>query len=135
MGGVPASLDHVTVAAGDLAASTTFYDAALGPLGLIRLVDLVDEEEDDVAPEAVAYGTEDGGALLWVVVGPAPSQRLHLCLRAPDRRSVEGFHAAAVAAGGLSHDAPRRWPLFRTGDFNAIVADPDGNLIEVVAPE
>jgi hypothetical protein len=48
---------------------------------------------------------------------------------------VETFHAAALAAGGRGHGAPRRWTLYRRGEFNAIVVDPAGNLIEAVAPE
>lgn len=132
---MPARLDHVTVVTGDLATSAAFYDEALGALGLVRLVDLVDEEEDDPATEAIAYGGPDGPGLVWLVAGTPASRRLHLCFRAGDRAAVEAFHAAAVAAGGSSHDAPRRWPIFRTGEFNAIVADPDGNLLEAVSDE
>jgi catechol 2,3-dioxygenase-like lactoylglutathione lyase family enzyme len=128
-------LDHVTLTAADLQASAAFYDAALAPLGLGRLIDLSDEEEDDLPAEAVAYGDESG-AVLWLVVGGRASRAVHLSFRAVDRDAVERFHAAAVGAGGTSHDAPRRWPLYRTpGEFNAIVADPDGNLIEAVSAE
>ena len=38
---------------------------------------------------------------------------------------MQRFHDAAVAAGGASHDAPRRWTLYRRGDFYAIVRDLD----------
>jgi catechol 2,3-dioxygenase-like lactoylglutathione lyase family enzyme len=48
---------------------------------------------------------------------------------------VEAFFTAGLAAGGRAHTAPRRWVLFRRGDFGAAVLDPDGNLIEVVADE
>ena len=147
-------IDHVTITVADLARSAAFYDAALGALGLRRTVELGDEEEDDAAVEAIAWGEpgegepgqaqpgqgepeqgRSGRAALWAVAGTRPTSGLHLCLRARTRAEVEAFHAAAVAAGGRSHDAPRRWPIFRTGEFNAIVLDPDGNLIEAVAPE
>ncbi|MBN9619086.1 MAG: VOC family protein [Actinobacteria bacterium] len=128
-------LDHVTITAGDLVASLEFYDAALGALGLVRVVDLVDEEEEDPEVEAAGWGPVGGPALLWVVTGPGPTVGAHLRLRADSRSEVEAFYAAAVTAGGRAHDAPRRWTVYRTGEFNAIVADPDGNLIEVVAPE
>lgn len=127
-----ATLDLVTLSAGDFAASLAFYDAALGALGLHRLIELVDEEDEDPAVEAAAWGTE--AACIWLVAGP-PTTRAHLRLRADSRAEVEAFHAAAVASGGTSHAAPRRWPIYRRGEFNAIVRDPDGNFVEVVAPE
>jgi len=137
-------IDHVTITVADLARSAAFYDAALGALGLRRTVELGDEEEDDAAVEAIAWGEPEQGepehgepvrAALWLVAGTRPTSGLHVCLRARTRADVEAFHAAALAAGGRSHDAPRRWPIFRAGEFNAIVLDPDGNLIEAVAPE
>jgi catechol 2,3-dioxygenase-like lactoylglutathione lyase family enzyme len=128
------ALDHVTISASDFAASLAFYDAALGALGLDRVVELGDEEEEDADVEAAAWGTGDR-AVVWLVAGPIPTSGVHLCLRADSPAAVETFHRAALAAGGRSHDAPRRWAIFRTGQFNAIVLDPDGNLIEAVAGE
>jgi catechol 2,3-dioxygenase-like lactoylglutathione lyase family enzyme len=135
MATVTARLDHVTVAASDFAASLAFYDAALEPLGLIRLHELGDEEEDDPELEAAAFGAQDGPAVLWLVSGRVPTRGLHLAFRAGERQQVERFHAAALAAGGTSHGAPRRWAIFRQGEFNAIVRDPDGNLVEAVSGE
>jgi catechol 2,3-dioxygenase-like lactoylglutathione lyase family enzyme len=128
------TLDHVTITALDLRVSAAFYDAALAALGLGRLVELVDEEEQSPDTEAIGWG-RDGRAVLWVVAGERPTTGVHLRLRAADQGAVRAFHAAAVAAGGSSHDAPRRWAIYRAGEFNAIVRDPDGNLIEAVAPE
>lgn len=127
-------LDHVTITAHNLSASSRFYDAALGALGIGRVVELVDEEQDAPDIEAIGWG-RDGRAVLWVVAGERPTSGVHLRLRAADRTAVEAFHADAVAAGGVSHDAPRRWPIYRAGEFNATVGDPDGNLIEAVGPE
>jgi catechol 2,3-dioxygenase-like lactoylglutathione lyase family enzyme len=132
---VPARFDHVTVTASDFATVLRFYDATLGALGLSRLHELGDEEEDDAEVEAAAFGPPDGAAVLWLVAGGAPTRVLHIAFRADSRADVERFHEAAVAAGGISRNAPRRWPIFRRGEFNAVVADPDGNLIEAVAPE
>ena len=42
---VPARFDHLTIGASDLAASLAFYDAAFAPLGLVRVHELVDEED------------------------------------------------------------------------------------------
>jgi len=128
-------LDHLTITASDLVAGLRLYDAALGALGLVRQHELRDEEDDDVDVEAVGYGGPNGVALIWLVAGTPPTRAAHVSLRAPDRGAVQRFHAAAIAAGATSHDAPRRWPLFRRGEFNAIVEDADGNLIEAVADE
>lgn len=129
-----AHLDHLTLTVTDLAAGARFYDAALGCLGLERVQELVDEEEEEPAVEAVAYGT-GGRAVLWLVTGATPTGGVHLALRADTRSDVERFHAAALSAGGTSQAAPRRWPIFRVGEFNAIVRDPAGNLVEAVSDE
>jgi catechol 2,3-dioxygenase-like lactoylglutathione lyase family enzyme len=129
------SLDHVTVTAADFVASLAFYDAALGALGLVRLAELVDEEEDDPPVEAAAWGRPDGAGIVWLVSGGRPTTGLHVRLRADSRPQVETFHIEALRCGGTEHAAPRRWVLYRRGEFNAIVADPAGNLIEAVAAE
>lgn len=131
------ALDSVTVSvrAGDFADRLTFFDAALGALGLERVAELVDEEEDDPPLEAVAWGPADGGGIVWLVVGDRQTTGLHVRLRADSRAQVETFHAAAVAAGGTAHSAPRRWAIYRRGEFNAMVADADGNLLEALAAE
>ena len=128
-------LEHVTLTAVDFAASVAFYDAALGALDLGRVAELVDEEEDAPPIEAVAWGSGAAAGVIWLVAGTAPTTGLHVQLRADSRVQVETFHAAALRAGGREHGAPRRWPLYRRGEFNAIVADPAGNLIEAVGPE
>jgi catechol 2,3-dioxygenase-like lactoylglutathione lyase family enzyme len=132
---VPASLDHATICASDFTASLAFYDAALGALGLVRVAEYGDEEEEDASVEAAGWGPPGASPLLWLVTADAPTQAAHLCLRARSRAEVEAFHAAALSAGGGSQDAPRRWAIFRQGDFNAVVCDPDGNRIEAVAAE
>lgn len=128
-------LDSLTVTAPDFAGTVAFYDAALGALGLLRVDELVDEEEDEAALEAVGWGPADGASQLWVVAGSAATSGLHIRLRADSRGQVETFHRAAVAAGAETFAAPRRWPIYRRGEFNAIVRDPLGNLVEAVAPE
>jgi catechol 2,3-dioxygenase-like lactoylglutathione lyase family enzyme len=131
-GPVPAVLSHVTVSATDFAASLAFYDAALAALGLERLAEFGDEEEADAPVEAAAWGSEQ--PVLWLVQG-VPTQHVHLAFATTDRQAVDAFHAAAVAAGGVSSAAPRRWVIYRRGRYGAIVRDPDGNLVEVTAPE
>lgn len=129
------SLEHVTITAADFPAALSFYESALATIGLVRLDELVDEEEDDPPVEAAAWGTPDGVRVLWLVAGSTPTLGLHLRFSVESRVEVETFYSEAVRHGGQSRSAPRRWPLYRRGEFNAIVTDPAGNLFEVVAPE
>jgi catechol 2,3-dioxygenase-like lactoylglutathione lyase family enzyme len=130
---VPARFDHVTLSTPDLGAAVAFYDATLGALGLSRVIELVDEEEDDAEIEAVAWGSDETAAV-WVVAGP-PTSNVHLRFAAASRAEVEAFHAAGLAAGGTSGSAPRRWPIYRRGEFNAVLRDPGGNSVEAVSTE
>ncbi len=132
---MPASLDHATICASDFPASLAFYDAALGALGLVRAAEYGDEEEADHSIEAAGWGLPGAAPLLWLVAAETPTRAVHVCLRAQSRAEVEAFHAAALSAGGRSQDAPRRWAIFRPGEFNAVVRDPGGNRIEAVAAE
>jgi predicted lactoylglutathione lyase len=95
----------------------------------------VDEEEDDAAVEVAGWAGAGLEPILWLVRGTAPSSGLHVRLSANSRAQVEAFHRLGVRAGGTERAGPRRWVLYRAGEFNAIVADPDGNLIEAVAAE
>lgn len=129
------ALAHVTLTAGDFPRSVAFYDAVLRAVGLVRVAELVDEEEGDAPVEAVGWGEADGAGVVWLVAGERPTAGLHLRLRASSRSEVETFHSVGVRVGAASHTAPRRWPIYRRGEFSAMLVDPDGNLVEAVADE
>jgi catechol 2,3-dioxygenase-like lactoylglutathione lyase family enzyme len=134
---VPAQVEHITVAASDLARSAAFYDAIFAPLGIARVAEFGDEEEDDPDLEAIGY-SDGAAAQIWLVAvleDEQSTRHAHLRLRAEHRADVEAFHAAGLAAGGFSRAAPRRWAIYRSGEFGAAVADPDGNVIEAVSAE
>ena len=131
---MPGYLDHATIVASDLERSIAFYDAALGALEIGRVAEYGDQEHDDAPIDAVAWGTSER-ALLWVVKGETPTQHAHLRLRADSRAQVEAFHRAASEVGGQSRSLPRRWAIYRDGEFSAVVADPDGNSVEAVSAE
>ncbi|HJQ44521.1 MAG TPA: VOC family protein [Jatrophihabitantaceae bacterium] len=132
---MPASLDSVTLVASDFVRSLAFYDAALAPLGLVRAAEFGDEEEDDAQLEAVGWADGDAPPQLWLVSGANATCGVHLRLRAQSRAAVEAFFAAALRAGGVASAEPRRWVVFRRGDFVAAVRDPEGNVVEAVAVE
>jgi catechol 2,3-dioxygenase-like lactoylglutathione lyase family enzyme len=129
------ALRHITLCAGSFATSLAFYDAALGALGLVRVQEFGDEEEDDAPLEAAGFGRPDEAPSFWLVSGAAPTSGAHVAFAAPSRAAVETFYAAALAAGGAARQAPRRWEIYRAGYYGAVVADPDGNLIEAALDE
>lgn len=126
-------LDHVSVAVSDLERSRRFYDAALRPLGLVRILDFEGRGSD--------YGAAPGqvGVEFTITVEPgvSPSRGSHVCFRAPDRAAVRAFHAAALAAGGRDDGAPGLRPKYHPDYYGAFVLDPDQHRIEGVchAPE
>ncbi len=122
-------LDHVSLGVSDLARSRRFYDAALRPLGLVRIVDFGGRGSDyGAAPGAVGVEftiTQEAD------VRPAVSGA-HLCFRAPNRAAVDAFHAAALAHGGRDDGKPGLRPLYHADYYGAFVLDPDGHRIEAV---
>ena len=126
-------LDHVTITVSHLPASQAFYDAALAPLGLARVVDYLDpEDQEEVGTEAVGYGGSADEIVLWLVVDATPTSGVHLAFRARDENVVRSFFDEACAAGAIAHTPPRPWQIYRPGRFSAMVTDPGGNLVEAV---
>jgi catechol 2,3-dioxygenase-like lactoylglutathione lyase family enzyme len=132
-----ARLLHATVVPADLPTSLAFYDAVFGALGMGRHSEFPDEEERDSSADAVGFGSTDStdtDALFWLVAGDSPTAGAHIALAAVDRAQVDAFWRAATTAGGTTWQAPRGWEIYRRDYYyGAIVADPDGNLVEAVA--
>ncbi len=123
---------HVTVVARRLDESLDFYDATLGELGIERTVEYPDEEEGaDGAADAVGFG-RDAVISIWLVSGTAATCGVHVAFAATSAEQVDRFWTAALANGGTGRQAPRAWEIYRPGYYGAIVADPDGNLVEAV---
>jgi catechol 2,3-dioxygenase-like lactoylglutathione lyase family enzyme len=119
-------IDHVSIAVRDLKASARFYQALLAPLGMTRVREW---------PKSVGFGktypefwiNERAGLKPLATDGGA-----HICLRAPDTKAVDAFHAAAVAAGAHSDGAPGMRHEYSPHYYAAFVRDWDGNRIEAV---
>jgi catechol 2,3-dioxygenase-like lactoylglutathione lyase family enzyme len=119
-------IDHISIAVRDLAASGRFYDAVLATLGHSRLV---------ARPATIGFGKKYPE--FWLNERQHMSRvdrdsGTHICLRAPDTRSVDAFHAAALAGGGTSDGAPGPRPEYANGYYATFIRDPDGNRIEAV---
>lgn len=121
-------LDHASIGVRNLVRSRRFYDAALRPLGLVRIMDFEDRGSDYGAM-AGARGVEFT-ITRETAVGPAAGA--HLCFRAQDRESVRRFHDAATKAGGHDDGGPGLRAQYHEDYFGAFVLDPDGHRIEAV---
>lgn len=120
-------LHHLSFAITDLARSTAFYDAALAPLGYVRVW---------ADATAVGYGHSGGGDKFAIKLRPGnaavPGDGFHLAFAAPSRESVARFHAAALQHGGQDNGAPELCPEYGAHYYAAFVIDPDGYRIEAV---
>ncbi|WP_316171229.1 VOC family protein [Bradyrhizobium sp. SZCCHNRI1058] len=119
-------IDHVSVGVSDLVGSARFYERALAPLGLTRLIE---------RPTTIGFGK--AYPEFWINLRPAMARvpadtGSHVCLRARSTAEVDAFHAAALEAGGVSDGAPGLRPHDRVRYYAAFVLDPDGNRIEAV---
>ena len=120
-------LDHLSLGVTDLARAIRFYDAAFAPLGYGR--QLANERE-------AAYGPQGAPAFWLYPVKPGESvvgAGTHIALSAATRAAVQAAHAAAIAAGGRSVRAPAERPEISDSYFGAVLLDPDGHKLELVA--
>ena len=114
-------IDHIALVVRDYEASKRFYRAALEPWG----------SREVGYGEATGFGPE-GSEDLVVAPGEPPSAPVHVAFAAPDRATVDAFHARALAAGGRDNGAPGLRPQYHPGYYAAYVLDPDGNNVEAV---
>ena len=117
-------IDHISIGVRDVAKSKQFYDAALKPLGYQCL---------SKGEGSLGYGAE--AVALWISavdrpVPPDMKSGLHFCFTAPDRRSVDAFHAAALKTGGHDNGKPGLRDDYGPGYYAAFVVDPDGYRLE-----
>lgn len=126
-------LHHLSLGVADIERAAAFYDAALAPLGYVRVwVDLRPGE----ANQAVGYGVFGRGDQLALKHRPdgqrPPGPGFHLAFAAPDRQAVADFHRAALLLGGHDNGAPGLRAHYGPNYYAAFVVDPDGHNLEAV---
>jgi catechol 2,3-dioxygenase-like lactoylglutathione lyase family enzyme len=117
-------INHVSIGVRDIAKTKRFYDAALKPLGYKCL------SQGDAS---LGYG--NGSVALWISVSERPvaadaKSGLHFCFDAPNRKSVDAFHKAALGAGGRDNGKPGLRADYDPNYYAGFVIDPDGYRIE-----
>ena len=121
-------IDHVTLGVSDFERAKQFYDRVMPTLGFQCVWE---------KPSMAAYGTGRDDDFGILADDGGTRRGTHVAFRAPDRASVNRFHAEAMAAGGRDNGAPGLRPEYHGNYYAAFVFDPDGNRVEAVchAPE
>ncbi|NTG22402.1 VOC family protein [Agrobacterium rhizogenes] len=126
-------LHHISFGVSNIERAATFYDAALAPLGYIRVWEDLRPGEMD---QAVGYGIAGGGDKLALKFCPEgqrpPGPGFHLALAAPSKQGVVDFYEEAIEHGGTGNRSPGLRPHYGPHYFAAFVIDPDGHHIEAV---
>jgi len=115
-------IDHTGVTASDAGRSKAFYRAALAPLGYSVLMEWEQYAGFGVAPKPD----------FWIGQGTPNLPPIHVAFRAENRKQVDAFYQAAMAAGGRDNGPPGLRPHYHANYYGAFVLDPDGHNIEAV---
>lgn len=116
-------IDHVMADVADLDSAKAFYAEALAPLGYSLQM--------EVEGIAAGFGTGEGIPDFWI---SSREERgaTHVAFSAPDRATVDAFHAAALDAGASDNGAPGLRTELHENYYGAFVHDASGNNIEAV---
>ena len=124
--------DHLSLGIENLDRAAAFYDAALAPLGYVRLWRTA---------RAVGYGPEgfEGEEPFAIIEhgseATPPGPGFHIAFVAPSREAVDRFHEAALSAGGVDEGQPGVRENYDPGYYAAFVRDLDGHRLEAVLHE
>ncbi|OOG43485.1 VOC family protein [Rhodanobacter sp. C05] len=112
--------DHVGVKVKNLKASSTFYAAALAPLGYV------------VDSSGSGFGPVNAPALWLYEAAEVKPSGGHIALRASNHDAVDRFHVEGIKAGGRDNGKPGLRSEYSPSYYAAFLFDPDGNNVEAV---
>jgi catechol 2,3-dioxygenase-like lactoylglutathione lyase family enzyme len=119
-------IDHTGIGVADVGRSASFYDAALGALGMRRVAQI----PENLGTDGIGYGLDH--PVFWIDRFHPHSVKQHTAFGAKSRTEVDAFYAAALKAGGIDNGGPGLRKQYAPGYYAAFVLDPDGNNIEAV---
>jgi len=120
----PSALSHVSIGTNQFEKAVAFYDAALAPLGCKRIAQY---------PGAAVYGKRYPEFWVQTPIDGKPAtvgNGGHVSFFAASKEQVDGFHAAALAAGGRDDGAPGGRPHYDPPYYGCFVRDLNGHKIE-----
>jgi catechol 2,3-dioxygenase-like lactoylglutathione lyase family enzyme len=116
---------HASIAVKNYQGAKKFYEQALAPLGYKLTMDM---------EKWKAGGYNDSNSKntdFWIgekeIVVPG-----HIAFEAKDKKAVEDFYKAALAAGAKDNGKPGYRKEYWPGYYAAFVHDADGNNVEAV---
>jgi len=115
-------IDHMTLKVTDVGRAKRFYVEALKPLGYKIIMEF---------PEGVGLGV-GGKPDFWIAKGEPAPKGIHIAFASPDRKTVDAFYKAAIAAGGRDNGPPGIRAHYHPNYYGAFVYDPEGNNTEAV---
>ena len=122
-------IDHIGFAVKDFAASKSFYQRVLMPLGVVLMMEVTAEQTGSNA--GAGFG-KAGKAYFWIGTGEPPKGGMHIAFNAPTRASVREFYKHAIAAGARDNGPPGLRPHYHENYYGAFVIDPNGHNLEAV---
>ena len=114
--------DHIGLQVKDVAASSKFYQAALGGLG--HVLASQDETGAGLGPK--------GAPALWLYKAAKAKGGSHIAFQAASRSAVDRFYKDGLKAGGTDNGKPGVRADYSTNYYAAFLIDPDGNNVEAV---
>jgi len=115
-------LDHIGFDVKDFGKSKAFYEKALKPLEYKLTANY---------ENAAGFGKGEKSSF-WLVGGRGQTTKVHVAFSAPNRKAVDEYYKAAMAAGGKDNGKPGLRPDYHKDYYGAFVIDPDGNNVEAV---
>jgi catechol 2,3-dioxygenase-like lactoylglutathione lyase family enzyme len=122
-------IDHTGLEVSYPEKSRVFYEKALAPLGYKLMMEVPKQFTEGLA--VLGFGVPPKPDF-WVIEGTPNEPRVHIAFRAENRKQVDEFYKAALAAGGKDNGAPGPRPHYHENYYGAFVLDPDGHNIEAV---
>jgi len=121
-------LDYIILTVSDVKRSLKFYTAALKPLKIKMFEPCrgADRHSD-------LWGFGDGQKTFsWLKQDQPDPASIHWGFVAENKKAVDAFYKAAIAAGAKDNISPRARLEYYPGYYAADVFDPDGYTFEVV---